>query len=164
MTEPVSIVDAPIRLSYRWSAGDLATRSYDIVRSGRIPGNACRSCSAVYVPPRTACPRCWDRCGELVEVSDEGVLEQYVVVNVPFPGQEIGIPYVFGLVRLHGADIALEHIICQADPSGELGMPPDIRIGLPVRAVWRDAAERTGFLNDDIVYFAPAAEGTAACP
>jgi len=140
--EPVAFVRAHLRLPFDLSAGALASRFFDGIRDGRIHGNRCPSCARVYVPPRGSCSACWVECRDWIEVSDHGVLETFVIVNVPFYGQQVEIPYVLGSIRLDGADSAFLHLVAG---------PRRPAIGLRVRAVWRE--ERTGFLSEDVDRF-----------
>ena len=48
---------------------------------------------------------------EEVELSDKGTVTTFCVVNVPFYGQQIEIPYVSATILLDGADIGLMHLI-----------------------------------------------------
>jgi uncharacterized OB-fold protein len=146
--EPVEAIRTDLRLPFRFSAGRLLTRFAEGLRAGEIHGVRCPECRSLYVPPRPTCPRCWERTEGWVRVADEGVVETFVVVNVPFPGQEVEIPYVLGHVRLDGAGSSFLHLV---------GVPPsEARIGMRVRAAWRPPRERRGFLSEDVDHFDPS--------
>lgn len=147
----VPVTDGAVRtrleLPVRQGIGLVESRFQRAVADGRLEGVRCPECAAVHLPPRPVCPRCWVACGEWVAVADAGVVEMFVVVNVPFTGQEVEIPYVLANIRLDGADTTLYHIVAA---------PPDeVRTGTRVRAVWRPAGERQGLVNDDIDRFVP---------
>jgi uncharacterized OB-fold protein len=147
-THPV--VGVRLRLPVRQGIGLVESRFQRAVADGRLEGNRCPVCAAVYCPPRPSCPRCWVACEDWVEVADTGTVEMFVVVNVPFTGQEVQIPYVLANIRLDGADTTLYHLV---------DAPVDsVRTGMRVRAVWRPDDQRQGLVNDDIDRFVPEEE------
>lgn len=152
---PVEVVERELRLPYRHSAGALVTRFRDGLREGRIHGNRCPECGDVLVPPRPFCARCWVPCGGWERVADEGAVVSHVVVNVPFRGQEVDIPYVLANIRLDGADTTIFHLVGRSDDGRLVAPAVEVHAGLRVRAVWRDPDDRRGLLNDDIDHFAP---------
>ena len=157
--DPVTVVERRLDLPFRQTAGTLTTRFQDAIRDGEIRGNRCTSCALVYVPPVPHCARCWALCDGWETIADTGTVTTYVVVNVPFFGQEITIPYVLAHVLLDGADATIYHLIGTVGDDGKLGLPPDgVRRGMRVRAAWRDPDDRRGYINDDIDHFEPIAE------
>jgi uncharacterized OB-fold protein len=78
----------------------------------------------------------------------------YCVVNVPFQGQSIEIPYICAQILLDGANIAFMGLI-QEVPTDE------IRMGMRVEAVWVDKAE-LGPTMASVKYFRPSGEPDAA--
>jgi uncharacterized OB-fold protein len=102
----------------------------------------------VLVPPVIACPRCWAATEDWIEIADRGTVTTFVLVNVPFHGQQMKLPYVLARVLLDGADTSLLHIL-EVEPA-------EARMGMRVHALWRE--ERSGFLNDDVVAFRPSDE------
>ncbi len=114
---------------------------------GRILGQRCPACGKVYVPPRGACPVDGVPTTDEVELSDEGTVTTFCIVNVPFLGQRITPPYVSAYVLLDGADIAFLHLLLDVDPA-------EVRMGMRIRAVWRPRQEWTTSL-ENISHFAP---------
>ena len=49
---------SPISLDYNYTAVAATTRFLKKVSEGKIVGQKCPKCTAVYVPPRGSCPRC----------------------------------------------------------------------------------------------------------
>jgi uncharacterized protein len=153
---PVTAVAGRLDVPVRQTIGPVESRFHAGVRAGLLHGNRCRSCAALYVPPRSTCSGCWTACEGWEPVPDTGTVTTHVVVNVPFAGQEVAIPYVLAHVLLDGAGLPLTHLVGLLDATGTLTAPAaPVTAGLRVRAVWRPPAERTGFVNDDILCFEP---------
>jgi uncharacterized protein len=153
MSEPVRKLKAPVRLEYTVTAGVVLSRFLAGVVEGRLLGRRCPQCTKVYVPPKGACPMCGVPCVEELAVSDAGTLTTFCIVNVPFEGQTMKLPYVYGSILLDGADLPLLHLI-QA-PADE------VRMGLRVKAEWVPPAERKPTL-ESIRWFTPTGEPDAA--
>jgi hypothetical protein len=77
----------------------------------------------------------------------------YCVVNVPFAGQSIEIPYICGQILLDGANLSFMGLI-QEIPIDE------IRMGMRVEAVWVPA-EEWGPTLASVKYFRPTGEPDA---
>jgi uncharacterized OB-fold protein len=86
---------------------------------------------------------------EIVELGNEGVVSAVTLVNYPFIDPDTGnrrpVPYIYGYIRLDGADNLFSHVI---RPRGEAS----VKVGDRVRAVF--ASEKTGRVQD-IAYFEP---------
>ena len=151
---PIEIIDTPIELVYRFMPGRAASRFLRGIEQGKILGQRCPSCRKVYVPPRGACASCGVATDEEVQLTDKGTVTTFCVVNVPFYGQKIEIPYVSATILLDGADIGLMHLIQEVDAA-------DVHMGMRVEAVWCDPADRKPTL-ESIVHFRPTGEPDAA--
>lgn len=153
MSDPVRSIRTPIRLEYTITAGEAPSRFLRGILEGRILGERCPECQMVYVPPRGACPTCGVPTRDQVELTDTGTVTTFCVVNIPFAGQSIEIPYVCGSVLLDGANIAIFHLIRE--------VPVDeVRMGMRVKAVWKPGGERAPTL-ENIAYFKPTGEPDA---
>jgi uncharacterized OB-fold protein len=153
MSEPVRKIKAPVRYEYTVSAGLVLSRFLAGVVEGRLLGRRCPSCTKVYVPPKGACPTCGVPCVEELAVSDSGTLTTFCIVNVPFEGQTMKLPYVYGSILLDGADLPLLHLI---------QVPvEDVRMGMRVKAEWLPPAERKPTL-EAIRWFVPTGEADAS--
>jgi uncharacterized OB-fold protein len=119
-------IKTPIRLDYEANAGRDMARFLAAIAEGRFVGRRCPSCRRVYLPPRGACPTCAVVMAEDVPVADTGTLTTFCIVNVPYEGQVMKLPYVYGHVLLDGADITFAHLI----------KTDDVRMGMRVRAEW----------------------------
>ncbi len=154
MSEPVRSIRTPIRLEYRMAAGRAQGRFLKGLSEGRILGQRCPRCGKVYVPPRGLCPVCAVVTDRDVELSDKGTVTTFCVVNLPFSGQQIEIPYVCASVLLDGADVPLFHLV-QEVPAEE------VRMGMRVEAVWAPREELKPTL-ESIRHFRPSGEPDAA--
>ena len=135
-----------MRLPYTWTFGRCATRFFQEFRDNKkIWGTRCSACKKVTIPPYSYCGRCFAECNEWVEVKDEGVLKNFVVNLLQYPGQPVEPPYILARIRLEGADTDFTHIIGETEPE-------NLKTGIKVKAVWKE--ERTGILTD-IKYFRP---------
>ena len=151
--EPVTMIDTPIELRYRFTAGKAQSRFLRGVEQGKLLGQRCPQCKKVYVSSRGACAACGVPTEGDVEISDKGTVTTFCVVNVPFYDQKMEIPYVSATILLDGADIGLMHLIqeCPAE---------DVRMGMRVEAVWKPPEERTPSL-ESISHFRPTGEPDA---
>ena len=135
MSNPVRGIKAPVHLEFNVTAGQTLSRFLAGVVEGRLIGRRCPSCKKVYIPPKGACPTCAVPCTEDVTVKDTGTVTTFCIVNVPFEGQTMKLPYTYGSILLDGADLPLLHLIT--------GIPADqVRMGLRVKAEWLPPAER----------------------
>jgi uncharacterized protein len=144
---------SPVNLAYDYAASPEETKFFNGLAEGKLFGQRCPVCEKVYIPPRGACPVDGVPTTDEVELPDRGTVTTYCVVNVPFQGQTIPIPYVSAYVLLDGADIAFLHLILDVDAA-------DVRMGMRVEAVWKPREEWTTDLNN-IKYFRPTGEPDA---
>lgn len=111
----------------------------------RIMGTKCQICNRVYVPARSICYVCFKPMDEWVEVSNEGTLVTYTVVHQAEPPYPVETPFVYGIIKLDGADTDMAHIIGEVNPK-------KLRIGMRMQVVFKE--ERVGSILD-IKYFKP---------
>ena len=151
--EPITMITTPVRLSYDHTVSPGEDSYLRALAQGRIIGQRCPVCGKVYLPSRGACPVDGVPTRDEVELPDTGIVTTFCVVNVPFAGQKIPVPYVAASVLIDGADIAFQHLV--------LGCAPDqVRMGMRVRAVWKPREEwETGTHNID--HFEPSGEPDA---
>jgi uncharacterized protein len=150
---PVNMIVTPITLRYLHSASAEESRYLRALREGKIIGQRCPACGKVYVPPRGACPVDGVPTTIDVQLPDTGIVTTFCVVNVPFTGQRVPVPYVAASVLLDGADIAFQHLILGCDPA-------EVRMGMRVAAVWKPA-EQWGTSAENIDHFEPTGEPDA---
>ena len=154
MSEPVTEIRTPIKLEYTYTAGDVQSQFLRSVAKGQLTGHRCGQCEKVYVPPRGLCPTDGVATSEVVELSDKGTVTTFCVVNLPFYGQSLEIPYVCASILLDGADVPIFHLIQEIPPN-------EVKIGMRVEAAWVDDAEMKPNLAS-IKHFRPISEGASA--
>jgi uncharacterized OB-fold protein len=151
MTEPVTIVETPIRLDYSYTPGVAASRFLRSLERGQIVGQRCPTCGKVYVPPRGACSMCGVATDEELVLTGKGTITTFCVTSVPSPG--LVPPYVTAWIRLDGADITSMFLIQDCEPA-------DVRLGMRVEPVWVEDSDREANLGN-IKYFRPTGEPDA---
>jgi len=151
--ELVEGIVTPTELHYVYEASPEESKFFRGLSEGKIFGQRCPKCQKVYVPPRGACPVDGVPTAEEIELPDTGIVTTFCVVNVPFLGQRIEIPYVSAYILLEGADIGFLHLI--------QGVPTDqVRMGMRVKAVWKPR-EQWGTTVENITHFEPTGEPDA---
>jgi uncharacterized protein len=100
-----------------------------------LEGHKCAACGAMYLGPRAACAKCGARDQiAATRLANEGQLYVYSIVHRSFPG--VDVPYVSAIVDLDGGGTLKGNLI---------GVEPDpakIKMGMPVRVVYKDALGR----------------------
>jgi len=143
--EPL-VVEGKLEIPFKYYAGAQASKFFTELRDNKkILGVRCAKCKKVYFPPRTTCTWCFSKLDELVELGTQGELLSYTVVHYSESIHPVKAPFVYGIIKLDGADTGLAHLI------GEVNFD-DLRIGMRVEAVFRK--ERKGNILD-IEYFKP---------
>ncbi len=153
MSEAVKKIVTPISIEYTITPGAAPTKFLRGIKEGRLLGQRCPKCSKVYLPPRGSCTVCAVPTVEEVEVSDQGTVTTFCVVNIPFYGQVQEIPYVCAAVVLDGADLPCFGVV------QEIAVE-EVRMGLRVQAVWV-APEERGYTLENIKYFKPSGQADA---
>ena len=141
-------MDGKLALPYQYFAGAVGSRFLISLRETRqVLGVKCNKCDKVFVPPRQTCERCFEDIREnWVELSGEGELTNFTIVNYEDKHLPRKPPYILALIKLEGADTPMPHIL--------EGVQPDkVEIGMKVKAVFSD--EPTNTLMD-IDHFEPA--------
>ncbi len=132
------------QVPFKWSAGKFGSIFLRNIRDAKkFVGIKCDKCENVYVPPREICGKCYRELDNLIQLSTEGELIAYSIVNYKFIDPNTGtprpVPYTYGYIKLDGADTTLSHFVNEQDPE-------KLYPGLRVRAVFKE--ERIGSLDD----------------
>jgi len=150
---PVTTLATPIRLDFEFTPGIAQSTFLRGLEQGTFMGQRCAVCGKVYVPSRGSCPTDGVPTTEDVVLSNSGTVTTYCVVNVPFAGQSIEIPYICAQILLDGANLSFMGLI-QEIPTDQ------IRMGLRVEAVWVEPDELVPSLAS-VKYFRPNGEPDA---
>ncbi len=145
---PVKYVEAVVWLPYHYVAGDYRAVYLRALKDKKILGSRCDVTKKVFVPPVINSPESFAPCSELVQVSDQGRITTFCIVNIPVIGRNLELPYVAASVLLDGADIPIFALIqeCRTE---------DVHMGMRVEAVWKPDGQRQGD-HEDILYFRPS--------
>ncbi len=143
----VERIVTPVRLRYEHTASPGETTYLHGLAEGRLLAQRCPVCRKVYIPPRGACPTCGVPTTDEVELPDTGIVTTFCVVNVPFTGQHVPLPYVAAAVLIDGADIPFQHLILGCEPG-------EVRMGMRVAAVWKPRGQ-WGTTAENISHFQP---------
>jgi uncharacterized OB-fold protein len=131
---------------FSYDAGAIRSRFLTDLRDHKkITGMRCPKDNIVYVPVRSVCLKCFSNLTEFVEVGQTGTLTTYSIVYRPQPYYPVETPFVYGIIKLDGADTGLVHFVNEVDPQ-------QVRAGMRVEPVFKE--ERVGSVLD-IKYFKP---------
>jgi uncharacterized OB-fold protein len=145
-TYPPFLVNQRIKANSLYYAGKMGSIFYVNLRDHEtIVGVRCPQCNKVFWPPRLSCTKCFSELSEVVEIGPYGTVETFTQVNYTEPIHPRKAPFVYGVIKLDGADTGMAHFIDEAD-FGE------IRIGMRVKPVF--AKDKKGNILD-IKYFKP---------
>jgi hypothetical protein len=72
------------------------------LEQGKVMASRCKKCGATYFPPQMDCSRCLSGDAEWVEISGEGKLITYSIVNYGPAGFEDDAPYTLAIVDFKG--------------------------------------------------------------
>lgn len=120
-----------------------------------LEGQRCTDCGSVFLGPRPTCSKCFARGRmETIRLSGRGSLYVYTIVCRSFPGARV--PFVSAVVDLDGGGTVKGNLIgVEADPA-------KIRMGMPVRVVFKDVGSTDKKGNSYLSYFfEPAEEGSS---
>ena len=136
-------------IPYSYSAGETISKFLVELRdNARIIATKCPKCKQVYLPPRSFCATCFISLkDEWVEIDPVGELVTYSIctehiTNAPEP------PYVVVFVKLGQATTTMAQYLEGIDLSKINELPEKLKAGMPVRAVFKDKAERKGSVLD----------------
>jgi uncharacterized OB-fold protein len=107
-------------------------------RRYNLGGSRCTVCKSVYFPPRPVCPTCTTHRQSLgkmepLQLSGDGEVVTFTVVNEAAQGFEMLVPYALAIVRTVEGPLLTAQVVNVR--------PEDVRIGLKVRATFRKLRE-----------------------
>lgn len=140
--------DFPV--SNRYTFGLAGERFFRTIKDeARILGTRCPKCDRVYVPATAFCERCLSPLDEWVEVGNRGEVFSFTLLYVNYDGSPRQDPEIVAFIKL--GDGGLVHRLAEITPE-------EVAIGIPVEAVFKPAAERSGSILD-IAHFRPVKPG-----
>jgi uncharacterized protein len=150
---PVTMMAAPVHLDYRFIPGVAQTKNLAGFERGVFVGQQCPKCKKVYIPSRGSCPVDGLPTDKAIDLPNTGTITTYCVVNVPFAGQSIELPYICAQILLDGANISFMGLI------QEVALD-EIRMGQRVEALWVEP-DKLGPTLASVRYFRPNGEPDA---
>ena len=106
----------------------------------------CNACNVTYMPPRIYCEHCMEGLNDFIDVGIAGEVHAFTVCHKDMSGNHLHKPKVVALVRIDKTDGGIIH---------ELDVSPEkAKVGMKVKAVFKDKAKRTGGITD-ILHFKP---------
>jgi len=151
VTDVEHIVYSP-DLRYSWDNGFALTTYLDGFKQGKLRGSRCRHCGRMMIPPRSFCELCnLNGVHDYYDLPDTGTVKTFTLSHVNWDSSPLprGKTNIFAVIAIDGCpeDMGLCHMLGEVDPK-------DVKVGMPVKAVWKPAKERTGSVTD-ILYFKP---------
>jgi len=151
MSNKVELLSVPgeWNLPYNYSAGETVSKFLIEIRdNARIIATKCQQCNRVLMPPRSYCERCFVSIKDnWVELPPKGTVEAFTLVVNKFEGLP-DPPYVICYIKLDGADTTIPHFLTGIDLSDAERARQEIKLGMPVRLVFKDKAQREGRMTD----------------
>ncbi|MBN2538830.1 MAG: Zn-ribbon domain-containing OB-fold protein [Deltaproteobacteria bacterium] len=140
-TKNCKVMTGKMALPNQYFAGRVGSKFIIALRDeNKILGVRCEKCDKVFVPPREYCEKCLSKLDESwVELSNEGVVMNYTVVNYNDKHLPRRAPYILALIKVDGADTPFPHIVEGIDVG-------DVKVGMKVKAVF--AGETTNTIRD----------------
>jgi len=80
---------------------EFTSKNYaDSLAEGKIRGSKCANCGTLHLPPRPVCPGCAGSEMTWEDVSGDGVIRAFTVVQVPLSTMVGRSPYAVAVVKL----------------------------------------------------------------
>jgi hypothetical protein len=132
--------------TYVYTSGVAGDTFFNGLKKGKILATRCPRCNRVYLPPRLYCEACFCELNEWMEIPNKGTVETYTIMHVDIEENPLDPPEIRAFVAMEGTDGGLVH---------KLNVSPNaVKIGMPVKAVFKKEKEREGRITD-ILYFEP---------
>ena len=135
-------VDQHITAHSKYFVGNVGSRFYMTLKDEKkILGIKCNQCNKVFWPPRSTCGKCFSQLKEtdMTEIGPVGTVESFTHVTYSEPVHPRKAPFIYGIIKLDGADTALLHYLDDIDHT-------KIKIGMRVKALF--SGERKASIQD----------------
>lgn len=134
---------------YIYTPGIAGDKFFKALRDdGKFLATHCEPCKHTYLPPRMYCERCFSTLDKWVEVQPSGIVDTFTLVHEDRDGMKLSEPVLVAFIRIDKTNGGLIHKLGGIDPKS-------VKVGMKVKAVLMDKANRKGGLTD-IEHFAPA--------
>ena len=144
-----------VKSDYHWDTGVAIGTYLEGLKQGPDHGHP-----VSRMPPHSGaasrfCELCFRPLNDWVELSDTGRVNTYSVSYVNWDASRRSNPEVPAVIEIDGASpgMGILHLVGEAGDSLE-DITSRLRLGTPLQAVWKSAAEREGAVTD-IRYFRP---------
>ena len=136
-------------LKYSWTSGVAVSRFLDGLKRRELWARKCKKCGRVMIPPRMYCEEDFRPTDEWVKVKDTGSVNTFSISYVNNDASRREVPILVAVIEIDGASaqMGILHLLGEVSPA-------EVKIGMPVEAVWKPARERAGAITD-IAYFRP---------
>ena len=136
----------PVRYVYTYGlAGEKFFRT--VKDKGTFLATYCEDCDISFVPPKVYCDSCFKELDSYIDVGTIGYVETFTLSFMNMDGSEKQVPELLAMVRIGDTDGGLIHYL-KGFEIDEIG------IGMPVKAIFKPMAKRTGSI-EDIIGFGP---------
>jgi uncharacterized OB-fold protein len=104
---------------------------FEYLTKGKLIATKCKKCNIMYFPPQDDCPKCMSSNLDYIELSGEGELVTYTIINVKPASFTHYKDYIVGIIRLKEGINILGWI--NVDPS-EIHVGMRLRVNIVRRA------------------------------
>ncbi len=143
--------EGEIPVNYVYTHGLAGEKFFRAIKDkGTFLATRCEKCDVTYVPPKIYCERCFAKLDAYIDVGTIGHVETFTVTFQNMDGSEKERPRILAMIRICGTDGGLIHYLA--------GITIDqVALGMPVQAIFKPKAQRTGGI-EDIIGFGPVKE------
>lgn len=151
----VSLTPWTPALEYGWDAGVAISRFLEGLKDGTIYGSRCRQCGRTVTPPRAFCELDFKPMDEWVELPDTGTVNTFSICYITWDMKPLRRPQIPAVIEIDGTTprVGFLHLLGGVSGRSVDAIRGQIRVGMPVRAVWKKPRERAGAITD-ILHFA----------
>ncbi|MHA2253409.1 MAG: Zn-ribbon domain-containing OB-fold protein [Candidatus Kariarchaeaceae archaeon] len=148
LNKELSVKHQP-ELRYAWATGVAITKFLKGMKKGKIIGSRCDDCQRVVCPPRMFCEECFSPMNEYVKLPDTGIINTFSFAFIRTDASRRPNAEIPAVIDIDGTTL---------EPSGFLHLIDEnvdhdkVKIGMKVKAVWKDPEDRIGDITD-IKYF-----------
>ena len=135
-----------IKVPYTWSVGETGSKFLRALRDDKkLLANKCPTTGTIFCPPKKDSPTSLEPITEWLELTGDGEVLSYTQRHYETTAAEKGLPTIYALIKLDGADQAMPHLLSEVELS-------QVKKGMRVTPVFKE--DRVGHILD-IKYFKP---------